>query len=418
MARCFSDSGNANPNAQPWEGVSVLDASGSVIADLSSAGQRGGTEGDPYAICSISLAPGSYALRYPIRSGNEAAASTLVTQSLIIPAVTGSAGWRLEIYLLRRLDSPDQSASLRISLLMMRAGAQSVATDQEMLLEKAQVALADERPALSAELDGLLLLKFDNPIAGIVGGHLLLIEHDSTGRSLDLLNEVVKNLRGLVGSEQPDVEALSTLCPDPALRRARPVAGAPLFERSWRLLITASQRLPQRLPLESWERIHAATATAPPFLTWSTDSTTRQEFRAALKAALFEQRAVPRGISVTASGSTKSAQTPITTGAPPVISIVQSVMPAANPGPIGSMLSGILATFRGVSFKKASPPMQTPAPAPEVSIPAAAPATSVPSQGDLTMVDQGVHGRRAVELGLPPAALEALRTEYHSRNDP
>ena len=104
--------------------------------------------------------------------------------------------------------------------------------------EKARVALADERPLLSAELSRLILEKFDNPLAGIIGGHLLLIGYERPGSPwLDLLNEVVTNLRDLVGFEHPDVEALSLACPDLKLRTELPLRAAPMFERSWRMML-------------------------------------------------------------------------------------------------------------------------------------------------------------------------------------
>ena len=46
----------------PWEGVSVVDASGRTVIDLERDGERF-TDGDPYAVCSKPLAPGVYFLR-------------------------------------------------------------------------------------------------------------------------------------------------------------------------------------------------------------------------------------------------------------------------------------------------------------------------------------------------------------------
>jgi hypothetical protein len=65
---------------------------------------------------------------------------------------------------------------------------------------------------------------------------LLLIgaEHGAAGPGLELLNEVVANLRTLVGTEHPDVEALSLACPDTTLQRKMPVTTPPMFERSWK----------------------------------------------------------------------------------------------------------------------------------------------------------------------------------------
>src|SRR6185295_6158738 len=161
---------------------------------------------------------------------------------------------------------------------------------EDLLLEKARVALADENPILNAELSNLLLRKFQNPLAGIIGAHLMLLGHKDKDPAipLDDLNEVVSNLRTLVGSEHPDVEALSLSCPDANLRRKTAISAAPLFERSWQLLIEASQRDQGILPLVLWQQVHATLAT-PPFLIWAVGADVQNQFRQALAEAVFGQ---------------------------------------------------------------------------------------------------------------------------------
>jgi hypothetical protein len=281
MTRCFtSNDGDAPPDARPWDGVAVLDSSGRVLADMTTAGRhetgRPGGGGDPVGVCTFALAPGAYVLRYP---GEEEHAA----QSLVLPP----GGWRLEAYLLRSLNGGIETPLSRISLIMRRIGA-PWGTAEDLKIEKARIALADERPILNEELVALLIQKCDNPLAGIIGGHLLLIEHEQGGTtlSLDLLNTVVKNLRMLVGCEHPDVEALSLECPNATLRRDRPVLRPPIFERSWRMLVKASYGNARLIPLSLWQQVHA-TLTAPPFLCWATDDAVQRGFRAALAAAVF-----------------------------------------------------------------------------------------------------------------------------------
>ena len=62
MARVFSESGNADPAARPWDGVAVLDASGTLIADLATTGQHT-SGGDPAGACTVALSPGAYVNR-------------------------------------------------------------------------------------------------------------------------------------------------------------------------------------------------------------------------------------------------------------------------------------------------------------------------------------------------------------------
>ncbi|HEY2401817.1 MAG TPA: hypothetical protein VGI23_15805, partial [Steroidobacteraceae bacterium] len=143
MARGFSDSGQADPNARPWDGVVLLDPSGTVVADLGAVGQRESGR-DPFVVCTFSLPPATYRLHYPLMAGAQAA------QSLIVP----QGGWRLEAYLMRRLDAPLQHP--RVSVLMHRIGF-PWGTREDTQFEKARVALADERPILGDELTALLV---------------------------------------------------------------------------------------------------------------------------------------------------------------------------------------------------------------------------------------------------------------------
>jgi hypothetical protein len=155
------------------------------------------------------------------------------------------------------------------------------------VLESARIGLADERHILNSELEDLLLRKFENPIAGIVGAHLLIVQHSQAGTeatpNLALLNEVVRNLRGLVGDSHPDVEAISLRCPDIGLRTSRPLTIPPMFHRSWRLMVDASAANPELVPESLWTRIHAATNIGG-YLVWACDVQTQEAHLAQLKS--------------------------------------------------------------------------------------------------------------------------------------
>lgn len=260
----------------PWDGVQVLVANGVVIADLSTTGQHSSPPGlEASSNCSFKLDPGNYILRYPANGSGP------IEQALVLPR-----DWRLEAYL---LTGTEAGKRVRPTLsLLMRLPSDRWGTTEDVLLEKARVALADERALLkSEELEGLLVLKFSNPLAGIIGGHLLLITHEKEGRKdLGVLNDVVKNLRALVGSEHPDVEALSLACPDEKLRRVAPITAPPIFERSWRLIVAVSQQNPLLVPADLWRTVHAQ-AFAPPFLAWSGEQEVQAEFRSALIKSLL-----------------------------------------------------------------------------------------------------------------------------------
>jgi hypothetical protein len=273
MARCYGPAAS-QAITEPWQGVSVLDANGKVIVELEQATRRaGGASQEPAAALRIALAPGAYLVRYPLRRGGS------IAQSVVIPP----GGWRMEVYLLWA-DPMQPRPSL--SVLMRKQGA-PWGTPADIELEKARTALADEQPILSDALEAVLLQKFDNPLAGIVGGHLLLIEQKVKGKQdISALNTVVGHLRDLVGAAHPDVEALSLACPDTTLRTRGPIGAPPMFARSWKLLIRGSQNDADLVPIELWRTVHALVE-APPFLVWSVNAELQKDYRHALAQAAF-----------------------------------------------------------------------------------------------------------------------------------
>jgi hypothetical protein len=123
----------------------------------------------------------------------------------------------------------------------------------------------------SARTSRCALDKFENPIAGIVGGHLLVVERErDPGGDVRMLPVVVRNLFQLVGPEHPDVAALALQCTDEALRAVPPISALPMFQRSFTLLSRAAQERPELVPAALWRRMGAQTS-VPPFLAWATD---------------------------------------------------------------------------------------------------------------------------------------------------
>ena len=120
----------------------------------------------------------------------------------------------------------------------------------------------------------------------MIDGHLVLLGTERGQRSPVSLDEVVVNLRRLVGPDHPDVEALSLRCADPALRHTAPFTTPPLLERSWRLMVAASQDTPGLVPLALWQRIQAQ-VTAALYLVWSADAGVQTSQSTALREALL-----------------------------------------------------------------------------------------------------------------------------------
>ena len=346
MARWFSSGAQARPRRMPWEGVVVLDTSGAVVADLTGQGRHDSAH-DPAGVCAISLLPGAYELHYPYPLGSD----TRFAQSLILPF----GGWRAEAYVL--YDAHDAGARPSVSLLMRKAGA-SWGTADDLQLQKALVALADERPIQNSLSSDLLSGKSFNPLAGIVGGHLLLMSANKAGTELSQLNEIVEKLRAIVGPEHPDVEALSLCCPNPLLRTRAPVGAAPMFERSWELLLDASQDHPELISPVLWKKVHARAA-VPPYLVWCPDEAVQAAYRQELEKAVFDERPSPA---------------------------------LASPPP--SSFEKVTGAIRSLASRAQQAPAHAPAPGgvPEKEI-----------------------ARRARALHLPPAAVEVLRQEFAAR---
>lgn len=284
MARCFTAEHAESPIRRPWDGVKVLDSNGAVIADLAEHGYRDDKAADPWAVCRMTVAPGNYTLRYGASPGM----SNLERSLHVPPAADGGAPWRLEAYLLHRsaAGAPAAAADSASSLFMRRVGTLDWETD--LLLEKARVALADDRPILNDDLAPLLFEGVAASLASMIGGHLVLLAEEKGFASPVSLDEVVVQLRHLVGSDHPDVEALSLRCIDPALRRTTPFGAPPLLERSWRLMVAASQDVPDLVPLPLWRRVQARVASMP-YLVWSADTVVQTSQNEALRETLLRE---------------------------------------------------------------------------------------------------------------------------------
>ena len=261
MARQWRADDSAPSGFEPWAGIRIVDAAGATVADLSQHGKRDSGR-DPWATVSVEVDPGIYYLRMRGEDGRESEQSVVVSRN-----------WRTDVHavLAPRSEDNRDGVPLRMTILMHRRGSPATHPHDRMI-DQARVALTDERLVLGGELEKLLVAKFENPIAGIVGGHLLLVEHDrNPGSHIKMLDEVVRNLRKIVGKRHPDVEALSLRCLDPKLRTRAAPDGPPMFSASWQLLVEASRKHKKVISRKMWERVHAL-APFPPLMVWATDS--------------------------------------------------------------------------------------------------------------------------------------------------
>jgi hypothetical protein len=278
MARVWTRPDRPAGDALPWEGLSVVDRKGNTVIDLAHDGLRH-ENGDQFAVHTVPLEPGTYFLRRNLADGG------IVEQSLVLVE-----NWGLEAHVLRRGGRSKADSRPRVSIFMrdLRAARDPREVQAEdRIIEAARVALADERRILNERLSELLMLKYNDPIAGIIGAHLLLSAYERNEvRDLEMLNTVIRNLRRNLGSDHPDVEALSLRCPDEDLRRKRAINSPPLFQRSWKLLVEESYQNTAILPRAVWRRAQAQMSLSP-YLVWSADEESKAAVRRELARAAW-----------------------------------------------------------------------------------------------------------------------------------
>lgn len=235
----------------PFYGMTLHDADGVQLADLQSISSSDISPGkDPWAACNILVDPGYYRLRITLPSGDQ------VEQPLY-----ASLKWQLQIFALQSAFGPrrdDIRANLVDgSLSYMRfnpddPGQSRGFNPQNLggmesyrLTELARQGLLEKRAILKREIHDMMWLKFENPMLGIMGGHLLLMDADP---NLGQLSIVVENLRGMLG-KHPDVEALALPLNEP--QSAYTFETLPMLRKSWKQVLKASISRPEIVPIDS-----------------------------------------------------------------------------------------------------------------------------------------------------------------------
>jgi hypothetical protein len=215
---------------------------------------------DCWAACNIAVDPGNYELRLAAGTG-EWLAQTIVA----------SPGWQTQVFLLLRDYTIPESGEQSVISVHRRAdlGGASIlharngfdpSRPELRRAELARQALSNKtKPAavvpdapvrrlLPDEVRDLLAFKLDNPILGIYGAHLLLLEATP---DLRLLEMVIRNLRQLLGDAHPDVEALALALGKPTPERWGVFATPPMLRRSWSMIVDATLEDPDLVPAES-----------------------------------------------------------------------------------------------------------------------------------------------------------------------
>jgi hypothetical protein len=220
----------------PWTGISLRDIEGNLIAEL----EQGTCDaGQAYAALNMQLDPGTYRLRVD-------------TEPLGVYEVflVTRPGWQTQMFVCAA-DFQAGDVSLRRAALktaavfMARTGfGFHPGAEEVRLAELARQGLASGRNVLrGSDINALLGGKFENPILGIYGAHLLVQAHRPNHA---LIDTVTTNLKDLLGTH-PDVEVLR-------LRSGSTSSGPvefpspPMLRASWEMITKASLRRTSIVP--------------------------------------------------------------------------------------------------------------------------------------------------------------------------
>jgi hypothetical protein len=281
----------APEGALPVYGTKLFDSDRRVLADLDIHGVRLREAAKSFACCRIAVSPGVYFLQRTLSDG--------VLQEQVIPAI---GAFRTELHELRSKLPLTTGEDIAHQQVLVTSDLRAPAADQQRqpeadLVEAATVALADHRKVLSGELYDRLVTNFKDPIAGLLGGHLLLIEAEcdpafKPADGLPALDDVVSRLKVMLGDGQPDVAALSQRCANKDLRWKGPLKYPPLFSRSWKLIVEASNETGNLVPDELWGQVHARLSAAP-YFAWATDARSQQAHADGLVAQVLDALKAP-----------------------------------------------------------------------------------------------------------------------------
>lgn len=257
FVRGFTPRRRPQRSATAWQphlahGMSLRRAGGDLLLDLQGIAMPAATGPDPWWACSLQLDPGAYRLRWTSRDRP------------FERMLYAGGGWQTQLFLFAGADGAVDGGGG--SLFMSRGPFQP---DEQMLrfTELARTALSAPAVTLAASEESAMLgLKFENPMLGIFGGHLLARSPEPRRR--DLLRIVIGNLRAMVGPH-PDVEALAFAAGDPPLHRDV-FRTPPVLQSSWSMITRAAAEddgiVPEGCLAES---VVDSVVGSLPFLSWA-----------------------------------------------------------------------------------------------------------------------------------------------------
>ncbi len=242
--------------AQPWAGVSLHRLDGSVVGGL---GEGHVSAADCWGALNLELDPGTYRLRVD--------SAPLGTFEMFVIACDG---WQTQVFL-AAADFQAGGERLRRAALktaavfMARRGHGFEASGEHVrLAELARQGLGSGRNVVPGEdLNALLRGKFENPMLGIYGAHLLAQAHRPDHA---LIDSVLANLEDLVAGHT-DLRALALRGGTTTRSGAPEFPTPPMLYRSWELIVKDSLRRISAVPRDSaTERLADGLLSSTPWL--------------------------------------------------------------------------------------------------------------------------------------------------------
>ena len=238
-----------NPHIEdPSTGLTLRDVADQILVDFGrpEIGFNSATS-DPWSACNVELNPGVYILCLETKG------------KTFKQVIAASPSWQTQVFLLKsdRANSEDFECDAGLSnasIFMAELGTgfrssrkENLSSDPDFrLTEIARQALISNRPVLRQDLLYQMLDdKFKNPMLGIYGCHLLLL-NKKTDKSM--LPRIISNLRRLVIDPHPEIEALAVkLDMDTSYVFNVP----PMLRQSWNYILEASVRKTDLIPENS-----------------------------------------------------------------------------------------------------------------------------------------------------------------------
>lgn len=259
----------------PARDLTLRSVDGKTVVDLAVQSKvEWGAE--PWAACALKVDPGIYLLSFKMPNGKH------IEQTLC-----ATRGWHTQVFLTQRASVLEnkragEQEEQTIKVPDLFGAAVLVSKTREFRsndksarqVEVSRLSLTHKRKVIGGRLRDVLTKELTQPMLGIYGAHLLLLE-----KTVDvaLFQSVINNLRNVFGNSHPDVEALA-LALDPKAS-SYVFSAPPMLNQSWKLVVRASAKRPKMVPLLSLAGHVAERLIGSPFWTaWELSGSLQQPF--------------------------------------------------------------------------------------------------------------------------------------------